>query len=65
MLMFVFFSLKETVPTFTKEAGGTMPVHIPTSMECGTEVVTTEASTRTESSGLSTEAGRTPCEQCG
>lgn len=54
------FLPQETVPTFTKEAGGTMPVHTLTSTECGTEEAITEASTKMEFSGLNTEAGHTP-----
>lgn len=54
------FLPQETVPTFTKEAGGTMPVHTLTSTECGTEEGITEASTKMEFSGPNTEAGHTP-----
>lgn len=59
-LISLFFSSKETVPTFIKEDGGTTPVPILTSMEYGTEEAITEASTKMEFFGPNTEAGHTP-----
>lgn len=54
------FSSKETAPTSIKEDGGTMPVHILTSMGSGTEEATTEASTKMGYFGPSTEVAHTP-----
>lgn len=57
---YFIFSQQETVPISTKEAGGTMPVHILTLMECGIEEAITEASIRMGFFGLNIEEVHTP-----